>query len=45
MAVQEGLLSPDADLLAPRFYLAPGVRDWIRDYTNGIMAVNPRRGY
>ncbi len=30
-AVEEGVLSPDDDLLLPRFYLAPGLEGWIRD--------------
>jgi radical SAM superfamily enzyme YgiQ (UPF0313 family) len=29
MAVAHGLISPDDDLLFPRFYLAPTLRDWL----------------
>jgi radical SAM superfamily enzyme YgiQ (UPF0313 family) len=28
-AVAEGMLKPDEDLLWPRFYLAPGLREWL----------------
>ena len=28
-AVGEGVIAPGDDLLAPRFYLAPGLRDWL----------------
>ena len=28
-ALAEGLIRPDDDLLWPRFYLAPGLRDWL----------------
>jgi hypothetical protein len=29
MAVAEGLISPDDNLLFPRFYLTPALRDWL----------------
>jgi hypothetical protein len=29
IAVAEGLLRPDDDLLLPRFYLTPALRDWL----------------
>ncbi len=32
IARNEGMLGSDADLLRPAFYLAPAVREWIRDY-------------
>lgn len=41
-AVAEGLLAPDADLLPPRFYLSPAIRDWIWEYLAPIMAADPR---
>ena len=28
-ALAEGVIRPDDDLLWPRFYLAPGLRDWL----------------
>ena len=30
LAVEEGLISPDEDLLFPRFYMAGGLEDWLR---------------
>jgi hypothetical protein len=30
IAVEEGLLSSDDDLLFPRFYMASGLEDWLR---------------
>jgi len=42
LAQEEGLLSPTADLLTPRFYLSPAVRDWIWDYLEPILARQPR---
>jgi hypothetical protein len=29
MAVADGVISPDDDLLFPRFYLTPTLRDWL----------------
>lgn len=29
-AREEGVISPQDDLLSPRFYMVPGLRDWIR---------------
>jgi len=29
MAIADGVISPDDDLLFPRFYLTPGLRDWL----------------
>jgi radical SAM superfamily enzyme YgiQ (UPF0313 family) len=31
LAVREGVIAPDDDLLLPRFYLAPGLEPWIHD--------------
>ncbi len=30
-AAKEGVISPREDLLSPRFYLAPGLREWLPD--------------
>ena len=30
-AVEEGAVSPDDDLLMPRFYIRPGLKDYIRE--------------
>jgi hypothetical protein len=30
-AVAEGIVTPDDDLLIPRFYVAPGLEDWLRE--------------
>jgi radical SAM superfamily enzyme YgiQ (UPF0313 family) len=32
-AVEEGIISPDDELLTPRFYLAPGLEPWIYEQT------------
>ncbi len=37
IAVEEGVISPDDDLLLPRFYVAPAVKDWLFDYTREIL--------
>lgn len=42
LARDEGQLPSGADLLTPRFYLAPAVRDWIFDYMDSIVAQDPR---
>jgi len=34
MAVDEGMIAPDDDLLFPRFYLRPELEDWIFDFVN-----------
>jgi len=31
LAVEEGVLSPNDDLLRPRFYIRPGLAEWIRE--------------
>lgn len=31
MALEEGLISPGDDLLFPRFYLRPELKDWIAE--------------
>jgi len=40
-AREEGVLAASADLLTPRFYLAPAIRNWIFDYLEPIMAERP----
>jgi radical SAM superfamily enzyme YgiQ (UPF0313 family) len=40
-AVREGIISEDDDLLAPRFYIVPGLVDWLRDEVNCRMADRP----
>jgi radical SAM superfamily enzyme YgiQ (UPF0313 family) len=37
-ALAEGVIGPDDDLLWPRFYLAPGLRDWLRERVSGYRA-------
>jgi len=41
-ALAEGLIRPDDDLLWPRFYLAPGLRDWLPER---IAAFNASRAW
>jgi len=41
IAEAQGLLPARADLLTPRFYLAPAIRDWIFDYLTPVVAENP----
>jgi hypothetical protein len=41
VAEEEGILPPGASLLAPRFYLAPAVRDWIWDRLEPVVERNP----
>jgi radical SAM superfamily enzyme YgiQ (UPF0313 family) len=45
IAEEEGALSPAASLLAPEFYRAPAVRDWIWDYLEPVMNRNPHWTY
>ena len=37
-ALAEGIIRPDEDLLWPRFYLAPGLRDWLPERVGGYRA-------
>ena len=32
LAVEEGLVEDESELIRPTFYLAPDVKDWIVDY-------------
>ncbi len=45
IALAEGQLAPEMDLLTPRFYLAPALRDWIYDALAPVMAQDARWGY
>jgi radical SAM superfamily enzyme YgiQ (UPF0313 family) len=40
-AVAEGVISPEDDLLWPRYYLAPAIREWIGDYLEQLTARHP----
>jgi radical SAM superfamily enzyme YgiQ (UPF0313 family) len=40
-ALAEGVVSPEDDLLWPKFYLAPGLDDWIWDYLAEVTARHP----
>ena len=41
-ALEEGLITDEAELIRPTFYLAAEVRDWIVDYLKAEAAQNPR---
>src|SRR5262249_22208193 len=41
-ALEEGRITPAADLLQPTFYLAAGVRDWLADCLRTGAATQPR---
>ena len=40
-AVKEGNITPDDDLLFPRFYIVGGLEEWLRATVNEWMAVRP----
>lgn len=42
LALEEGLIRTEADLLRPTFYLAAGVRDWLVEHLRAAAAVEPR---
>jgi hypothetical protein len=42
LALEEGLISDESELIEPTFYIAGGVRDWIVDYLNEEAANHPR---
>ena len=42
LALEEGLISDELELIKPPFYLAEEVRDWIVDYLKEAAAENPR---
>jgi radical SAM superfamily enzyme YgiQ (UPF0313 family) len=41
IALEEGVVAADDNLLQPRFYLAPAIRDWIWGYLEEVMARHP----
>jgi hypothetical protein len=41
-ALEENLITDEAELIRPTFYLTPDVRDWIVDYLKAEAANNPR---
>ncbi len=41
-ALEENLITDEAELIRPTFYLTPEVRDWIVDYLKAEAAQNPR---
>ena len=42
LAVQEGLVADESELIRPTFYLAPDVKDWVVDYLKDAAADQPR---
>jgi hypothetical protein len=42
IALKEGLIADESELIKPTFYVAEGVRDWIVDYLKEQAAQNPR---
>jgi radical SAM superfamily enzyme YgiQ (UPF0313 family) len=42
LALEEGLIQTEADLLRPTFYLAAGVRDWLVEHLRAAAAAEPR---
>ncbi len=42
IALEEGLIADESELIKPTFYIAEGVRDWIVDYLKEQAAQNPR---
>ncbi len=41
LALEEGVVTPEDNLLWPHFYLAPAVRDWIWGYVEELTARHP----
>jgi len=41
LALEEGVVKPEDNLLWPKFYLAPAIRDWIWDYLLEVAARHP----
>jgi len=41
LALAEGVVRPTDNLLWPRFYLAPAIREWIWDYLKELTARRP----
>ncbi len=42
LALEEGIISDESELIEPKFYIAEGVRDWIVPYLEEQAAGNPR---
>ena len=42
LALEEGLISDESELIEPTFYIAGEVRDWIVPYLQEQAAANPR---
>jgi radical SAM superfamily enzyme YgiQ (UPF0313 family) len=42
LAMEEGIIQSDVDLLRPTFYLAAGVRPWLLDHLRAAVAAQPR---
>ncbi len=42
LAVEEGLVADESELIRPTFYLAPTVKDWLVDYLKEAAAGQPR---
>ena len=42
LALEEGLIADESELISPTFYVAEGVRDWIVPYLREQAAGNPR---
>ncbi len=40
-ALEEGMVAPGDNLLFPKFYLSPAIREWIWDYLAGVVKDNP----
>jgi hypothetical protein len=40
-ALMEGVVKPEDNLLWPRYYLAPAIREWIWDYLFEVTARHP----
>lgn len=40
-ALQEGVISADDDLLFPTFYVARGLKEWLKEVVSDFMAVRP----
>ena len=42
VAVSEGLIKDESELLEPTFYMAEGVKDWLVEYLQEAASVMPR---
>jgi radical SAM superfamily enzyme YgiQ (UPF0313 family) len=41
-ALKEGMVRPEDNLLWPKFYLAPAIKEWLWDYLPEVIARNPQ---